>query len=130
METEYQPKKAFIVQVMTVVSTCHSHNVAASRKRIEAARSLFMAVCEFDALFSTLVDEAINDINRNLSKLRMIDASDDDAIQALKSECLIVVRRLHEVVCKMQMRSSDFTFVPTPSSNIRSDAFGGLQAAV
>lgn len=128
MENEMQPKKAFIVQVVTVVHTCHSHNIPASRKRLEAAMRLFFSVCRFDALYDSLVRETLDEIISKLSRLRYTDGADAGEVERIKSDCLVTVRRLHELANRMELRDADDIEAEQAYGNSRSHAFGWMQA--
>lgn len=127
METELNPRRSFIIQVVTVVHTCHSHNVAACHKRLDAARRLFSANCKFDALFDTFVRDSLDEIASKLAQLRYVDSSDEAEETRIKSDCLVTVRRLHDIVKRIKLRtdhqqSADSTFVDDedlPTDNLK-----------
>jgi len=128
MDKDLHPKKAFIVHAVTVVHTCHSHNIAACRKRLETAARIFLSTCKFDALFDSLINECLSEIVGKLSQLRYVDSSEEAEIVRIKSDCLIVVRRLNEIVQRIETRE-DFTQpVGQPAQDTRSTAFGWMRA--
>ena len=128
MDQDMHPKKAFIVQVVTVVHTSHSHNIAASRKRLETAARLFASSCKFDALFDSLISECLGEVTSKLSQLRYVDASDESEIVRVKSDCLVVVRRLHDIIQRMELREEFELPTYKPVQDVRTSAFGWMRA--
>ena len=128
MDPEIHPRKAFIVQVVTVVHTCHSHNIAACRKRLETATRLFTTACTFDAFFDSLLKEAVAEIGQKLAHLRYVDQSDGAETTRIKSDCLVTVRRLHDVVKRMEIREGAVNAAPASDEDVRTTAFGWMRA--
>jgi len=104
METELNPRRSFIIQVVTVVHTCHSHNVVACHKRLDAARRLFSVNCTFDALFDMFVRDALDEIASKLTQLRYVESADEAEETRIKSDCLVTVRRLHDIIKRIDIR--------------------------
>ncbi len=129
MNDDVHPRKAFVTQVVTVVHTCHSHNIAASRKRLESASNLFRSICVYDSLFDSLVNELIDEVATKLSTLRYVDGAERQEITRIKSDCLLSVRRLHDITQRMELRDHPEAF-EHEAANVRTTAFGWMKAAV
>ena len=106
MESEIDPRRAFVTQVVTIVHTCHSHNISASRKRMAAAAQLFLSNCRFDGLFDALIRESCDSICDKLEELRFADPHDEAAVTRIKSDCLITARRLHDIAKRSAMETN------------------------
>jgi len=114
---------------VTVIHTCHSHNIPACRKRLDTASRLFTSTCNFDALFDSLIRESLEDIVSKLSQLRYVDPSDGAEVTRVKSDCLVVVRRLHDVIKRMEVRTDMSDGSNDDRQDARTSAFGWMSAA-
>ena len=98
------PKKAVIVQIVTIIQTCHSHNIVASKKRLSEAKRLFSSICSFSAARNSALESRIESIGYTLSKLRYVDPSNEAEVLNVKRDALMIAQQVQRIVELMDVK--------------------------